>query len=201
MARLNDMRKNDPAPLTGAEYMRIALAGLTIPRVLFNEKLEALMAEIKNRRVSESHLHRLLIIGGACDSPDFIDFIESKGASVVADGLCFGYRHYMGDIDVNLSDPIEAVADRYLARIPCPSFIDGFERTYTVLKDIIETHRIDGVICARLKFCDHFAGLRKLLADQLRKDNSVPVIDLEREYNTVKSGQLSTRIQAFLELL
>jgi benzoyl-CoA reductase subunit C len=201
MARLNELRKNTPPPLTGTEYMHIALTGMSIPRETFNRKLESLLTELETRRVSENNLPRLMIVGGACDAPEFIEFIESKGACIVADGLCFGLRHYMGTIDEKATDPIEAIADRYMARIPCPSFIDGFDRTYAVLKEIIDDLDVQGVVSARLKFCDHFAGARKLLTDQLRQDKSVPVVELEREYNTIKSGQLSTRIQAFLELL
>ena len=56
------------------------------------------------------------------------------------------------------------------------------------------------MICARLTFCDHWGGQRKMLAEERRKDG-VPLLDLEREYNTVKSGQIATRVQAFLEML
>jgi benzoyl-CoA reductase/2-hydroxyglutaryl-CoA dehydratase subunit BcrC/BadD/HgdB len=201
MGRLNDLRKNNPPPLSGSEYMQIALTGMLVPREIFNEKLEALLPELENRRVAGNHLPRLLIIGGACDSSEFIDFIESKGANVVADAMCFGLRHYMGLIEENAKDPITAIADRYLTRIPCPGVIDGFDQSYAVIKQIIDDSHIKGIVFARLKFCDHFAGTRKLLVDALRQDKSIPVVELEREYNTTKSGQLSTRIQAFLELL
>jgi benzoyl-CoA reductase subunit C len=201
MARLNELRKKEPPPLTGSEYMDIALTGMLIPRLRFNEKLRSLLNELENRPVSGNPLPRLMVIGGACDSSEFIDFIESKGACVVADAMCFGLRQYMGMIDQNSQNPIEAIADRYMARIPCPAVIDGFDYGYPLIKEMIQEYRIDGVVFARLKFCDHFAGAKKLLADELRKDGGVPVIELEREYNTTKSGQLSTRIQAFLELL
>ena len=59
---------------------------------------------------------------------------------------------------------------------------------------------VEAVICARLKFCDHWGGQRKLLAEALRGDG-VPLLDLEREYKTAGSGQISTRVQAFLEML
>ena len=36
--------------------------------------------------------------------------------------------------------------------------------------------------------------------EELRKE-SIPVLDLEREYSTAGSGQISTRVQAFLEML
>jgi benzoyl-CoA reductase/2-hydroxyglutaryl-CoA dehydratase subunit BcrC/BadD/HgdB len=78
---------------------------------------------------------------------------------------------------------------------------EGHDQSEAVIKQIIDDSYINGIVCARLTFCDHFAGPRKLLADALRQDKSIPVVELECDYNTTKSGQLSTRIQAFLELL
>ena len=199
--QLNDLRKKDPPLLTGREFMNIVLTGMSIPREIFNQKLEALLPELEKREMPNHHSPRLLVIGGACDSPDFIDFIESRGAHIVADGLCFGQRQYMGLMDEKVDDPLESIADWYLTRLPCPAMIDGLEQSYTILKTIIDESKAQGIVSARLKFCDHFAGGRKLLADRLRQDQGIPVIELEREYNTTKSGQLSTRIQAFLELL
>ena len=201
MDRINDLRRKDPPLLTGAEYMNIAITGMTIPREIFDQKLEALLPELEKRVMPDHRLPRLLIIGGACDSPGFIDFIESRGAHIVADGLCFGLRHYMGLMEEQAENPLEAIADRYLTRLPCPAMIDGLEQSYGILKTIIDASKVQGIVSARLKFCDHFTGGRKLLADRLHQDQSIPVIELEREYNTTKSGQLSTRMQAFLELL
>jgi benzoyl-CoA reductase/2-hydroxyglutaryl-CoA dehydratase subunit BcrC/BadD/HgdB len=201
MARLNELRKNDPPPLSGAEYLRIVLTGMSTPRESFNDRLEALLPELEERQSGEAGQPRLLVIGGACDSPDFIDFIESKGASIVADGLCFGLRHYQGIIDEEAEDPLSAIADRYLGRVPCPSIIDGFDHGYAILRDIISQWGVQGVVSARLKFCDHWAGGCKMLKDAMKQDSGLPMLDLEREYSTTESGQISTRVQAFLELL
>jgi benzoyl-CoA reductase subunit C len=198
---LNEMRKQEPPLLTGTEFMNIALTGMSVPREPFNQMLESLTPELKKRVIPDSHFPRLLLLGGACDSPEFVEFIEGRGARVVADGLCFGYRHLSGFIDETAEDPLAAIADRYLNRLPCPAAPDGTEQTYRILKTIIEENRVEGVVWARLKFCDHYSGERKILSDRLRKDHGLPVIELEREYSTAKSGQLSTRIQAFLELL
>ena len=119
---------------------------------------------------------------------------------MVADGLCFGARRYQGEVDESAEACLPAIADHYLERIACPAIIDGFDHSYGILKQMIEDWRVDAVICARLKFCDHWGGQRKLLAEELRKE-SVPVLDLEREYNTAGSGQIATRVQAFLEML
>ncbi len=200
MASLNDLRKSDPPPLSGAEYLQIVLAGMSTPRELFNDRVEALLPELKGKSPGQGRQPRLMIVGGACDSPEFIESIERKGACIVADGLCFGSRHYHGLIDETSDSPLVAIAERYLHRPACPSIINGFDHSYAILKQLIRDWRVQGVVCARLKFCDHWGGARKMLADELRKEG-IPLLDLEREYATTASGQINTRVQAFIEML
>jgi benzoyl-CoA reductase/2-hydroxyglutaryl-CoA dehydratase subunit BcrC/BadD/HgdB len=200
LARLDELRKSDPPAVTGAEHMQIVLAGMSMPRELFNEKLEALLPQLEDRRSGEPGRPRLMVVGGACDIPEFIRFIEDRGANIVADGLCFGMRHYRGLIDHRDEDPLRAIAERYTSRDPCPAVINSFDSSFNIIKEILSEWRIEGIICARLKFCDHWAGRRKMLTDRLRHDG-IPLLDLEREYNTVGSGQIGTRVQAFLEML
>ncbi len=200
LARLDELRKTDPPALSGAEHMQIVLAGMSMPRQIFNDKLEALLPRLEGRQSGEPGRPRLMVVGGACDVPEFIGFIESKGANIVADGLCFGMRHYRGLIDETDEDPLRAIVERYTSRDPCPAVINSFDASFDILKEIISEWRIDGIVCARLKFCDHWGGRRKMLTDKLRHDG-IPLLDLEREYNTAGSGQIGTRVQAFLEML
>ncbi len=200
MARLDDLRKNNPPAITGAEHLQIVLTAMSTPREAFNDRLEALLPDLEERRSGEAGRPRLMVVGGACDSPEFIDFIEDKGACVVADGLCFGMRHYKGLIDEDAKDPLRALAERYVGRAACPSIMNGFDHSLAGLKEIAEGWNIDGIVCARLKFCDHWGGQRKMLSDALR-DDGPPLLDLEREYATTGSGQISTRVQAFLEMI
>ena len=200
MSELDELRKSDPPPLTGAEYMHVVLTGMSTPREDFNGRLRALIGELEGRKAGEAKQPRLLLVGGACDVPEFVEFIESKGASVVADGLCFGMRHYRGLIDEKAEDPLRAIAERYVGKPSCPSIINGFDHSLGVFREIIDEWKIDGVVSARLKFCDHWGGQRKMLADKLRPEG-IPVLDLEREYSTAGSGQISTRVQAFLEMI
>jgi benzoyl-CoA reductase/2-hydroxyglutaryl-CoA dehydratase subunit BcrC/BadD/HgdB len=200
MASLDELRKNDPPVVSGTEYIQIVLAGMSTPRANFNARLEALLPELEGRTSGEPGRPRLMIIGGACDAPEFIDFIENKGAAIVADGFCFGQRHYQGMVDEDAGEPLRAIADRYINRPACPSIINGFDHSFGILKEILKEWKVDGIICARLKFCDHWGGQRKMLTDKL-SGNGVPLLDLEREYSTKSSGQISTRIQAFLEML
>jgi len=198
--RLDDLRKKDPPALSGAEHMQIVLAGMSIPREVFNEKLEALLPGLEGRRSGEPGRPRLMVVGGACDIPEFIRFIEDKGATIVADGLCFGMRNYRGLIEEGSEDPVGAISERYTSRESCPAVINSFDSSFQTLRETIAEWKIDGIVSARLKFCDHWAGRRKMLVDKLRPDG-IPLLDLEREYNTAGSGQIGTRVQAFLEML
>jgi benzoyl-CoA reductase/2-hydroxyglutaryl-CoA dehydratase subunit BcrC/BadD/HgdB len=141
-----------------------------------------------------------MVIGGSCDVPEFVGFIESQGATVVADQLCFGMRHYQGLIEEDTESPLQAIGARYTSRVVCPAIMNGFDYSYRILREIIRGWHVDGIVCARLKFCDHWAGFRKLLSEELRADGPA-LLDLEREYGTTGSGQISTRVQAFLEML
>jgi benzoyl-CoA reductase/2-hydroxyglutaryl-CoA dehydratase subunit BcrC/BadD/HgdB len=132
--------------------------------------------------------------------PEFVRFIEDRGANIVADGLCFGMRHYRGRVDESSADPLGAIAERYTSREPCPAVINSFESSFDIIKETLSEWRIEGIVFARLKFCDHWAGRRKMLTDRLRHDG-IPLLDLEREYNTAGSGQIGTRVQAFVEMI
>jgi len=201
MSHINELRKMHSPVLTGTEYMKIVLTGMSVPREHFNDNLEILLQELDSREPGKAEKPRLMVIGGACDAYEFIDTIESNGAWVVADGLCFGLRHYHGLISKDSKDPIKAIADRYFDRAACPSVMDGFDHSYAILKNRIKEWGIHGVIGARLKYCDHWAGACKMLRETLKEEMRIPLLELEREYDTTGSGQINTRLQAFLEML
>ncbi len=200
MRRLNEMRKKDPPLVSGAEYLTIALAGMSVPKERFREKLEALLPALENREPRERGRPRLMLVGGGCDLPGFLEFVEEQGAWFVADDLCFGTRYYRGTCRETDAGPLPAIADRYLSRPACPSVMGGFDHTQALLKGMIRDWRVDGIVCARLKFCDHWAGFTKLLTEALGREG-IPLLDLEREYQTSGSGQIRTRVQAFLEMI
>ena len=201
MGKLNELRKQDPPPITGKEYMKVVLAGMSIPKEEFNNMLEELFSELPGRDTCPEKMPRVLIMGAGCDSPEFINFIEDKGFTIVADNLCFGSRHYHGLIDEKMENPLEGITDRYFQAVSCASVMNDFERKYGMINDIIDEMNIQGIIIARIKFCDHWTGFGKMLKDAMDGSKGIPILEIEREYNTTESGQISTRLQAFHELI
>ena len=69
------------------------------------------------------------------------------------------------------------------------------------VKKLVEEYHADGVIYEQAKFCDFWGYERMLNTEILREEYGVPTIGIDREYVVRGSGQLSTRIQAFVESL
>jgi benzoyl-CoA reductase/2-hydroxyglutaryl-CoA dehydratase subunit BcrC/BadD/HgdB len=202
MDRLHELRRNHPPPITGTDYLKIALAGVSTPRDRCIRELEALLHRHRPRQAVSRNRPRIMLIGSACDSSDLYEFIESRGCTIVVEGICGGYRQYGTGIDIKYNDPVEAITNRHFARIPLPTVQDGMVRLSRELRELIERYAVDGVISAPLKFCDPWAGARIMLSKELKSgERFVPVLDLEREYTLTGTGQMSTRIQAFLEMI
>jgi benzoyl-CoA reductase/2-hydroxyglutaryl-CoA dehydratase subunit BcrC/BadD/HgdB len=57
-----------------------------------------------------------------------------------------------------------------------------------------------GVINHVIKFCDHFSLFQTSIKDRLQ-DLDISILNLERDYARANRGQLSTRIEAYLEMM
>ncbi|MDH4007583.1 MAG: 2-hydroxyacyl-CoA dehydratase family protein, partial [Desulfuromonadales bacterium] len=196
MQELYALRTEDKPKLSGAEAMQITQAGFAMPKEIFNDKLSLALEEIRQRSGHESRA-RLMICGSYLDDSFLIELIEETGATVVADTLCTGSRHFEGLVDEE-ADPFTAIADRYLNRISCPRMVGGYEQRLKFAKETAAAARVDGIIFQRLPFCDNHA-VENMMEGQSFEDDSIPTLQLEREYLAADKGRLKTRIQAFLE--
>jgi benzoyl-CoA reductase/2-hydroxyglutaryl-CoA dehydratase subunit BcrC/BadD/HgdB len=61
--------------------------------------------------------------------------------------------------------------------------------------------RADGIIYEQIRACDYWAFERALAGHVLSDEYGHPVLSIDRPYNVRGSGQLRTRVQAFVESL
>jgi len=141
---------------------------------------------------------RIFVSGNLLDYGSFLSEIEGAGGAVVGDDFCFGGRYYSGEVDPG-EDPMQALARRYLSRVPCgrmENYKDRFDR----LIEGVNLSKARGVIYLGLKFCDNFLTDYPIL--KVRLDGiGIPSLFLESEYFPAGTGQLRTRIEAFIEML
>ncbi|MEW6442938.1 MAG: 2-hydroxyacyl-CoA dehydratase family protein [bacterium] len=197
MGDLYNLRAQKAPPVSGAEAMKIANAAYAMPKEAFNDKLERAVGELRQRPGISSYRARIMVCGSYMDDTFLIELIESTGALVVTDNLCFGRRHIEGLVEED-GDPLIAVARRYFFHNPCPRMLGTYQERLETTKRLAREAAVDGVIFQRIPFCDTHGAESPMLAPDLEKAG-IPTLILDREYIPSDQGRLKTRIQAFLE--
>jgi benzoyl-CoA reductase subunit C len=195
---LYELRKKEAPPITGAEVLGICIASTSMPAEEFNQLLRQSLDELEGRDGFSDHRARLLLAGGELEDPAYIRVIEELGGLVVTDLLCFGLRAFWDLVDED-SEPIAALAKRYIERISCPRMIDYWRRL-KFIKDLAKEFKADGIIVQRMQYCDGWTSDGAMIRWQAKED-SMPCLLLQREYMMSAVGQMRTRVQAFLETI
>jgi bzd-type benzoyl-CoA reductase N subunit len=200
LKRLYELRKLDNPPITGTETMEVLNACFRMPKELFNEWLSSLLDGLDMSDSANKSRARLMLVGSAITNPELIGSIEDLGGLIVTDELCTGTRYWSDPVvlDKN-STPVEAISRRYLNNFPCARMFPSDERFNRIL-DLARDFRVDGVISQIIRYCVPYAHDLPLLTERL-KANGIPTLALDVEYGTSGSGQIRTRVQAFLEML
>jgi bcr-type benzoyl-CoA reductase subunit C len=200
LKRLYEFRKQDEPPITGAETMEILNASFRMPKELFNQWLRDLLDELAKSGSTHKGRARLMVVGSVMNNPEFIKAIESQGGLVVTDELCTSTRYWSDPVVLDGDKPpLEAISRRYLSNFPCARMVPSDERFNRVL-ELAHDFRVDGVISQIIRYCVPYAHDLPLLTNRL-KAQGIPTLALDVEYGTSGSGQIQTRVQAFLEML
>jgi len=200
LKRLYELRKFDNPPITGAETMEALNACFRMPKELFNEWLRSLLDELAISDNTHTSRARLMVVGSVMTNPEFIKSIEEQGGLVVTDELCTSTRYWSDPVVLDGDKtPVEAISRRYLNNFPCARMFPSDERFNRIL-DLARDFRVDGVISQIIRYCVPYAHDLPLLTERL-KAQGIPTLALDVEYGTSGSGQIRTRVQAFLEML
>lgn len=192
------LREGASPPLTGAETLRIILAGQCLPKDQYNQLVEELLGEMRESEGISGYKARLMISGsGGCDDPAYLQIIEDLGGLIVTDSLCFGSRYFWEPVELN-EDLMLSLAVSYLNRPSCTGMCDKVAERTDYVKQMVSQFQVDGVVYQRMRYCDLWGGQIMHLRKEL-KEAGIPLLELEREYILGSTGQLKTRAQAFLE--
>ncbi len=201
LRRLYDLRKAVAPPITGAETLAVTVAGTAMPKAAYNRLLSELLDDLAGHDGHTDYRARLMVMGGELDDPGYLEVIEGQGALVVTDSLCFGSRIFWKNVDEGVDDPLTALARFYVADRPsCPRVFGQYEQRAAFVREMIRDFHVDGVILERLAFCDLW-GFEQFTIKNDFQDWGIPLMMLDREYALSATGQLRTRVQAFLETI
>ena len=196
--KLNGLRKLDNPPITGTEVMEVMNAGYCIPKEEFNKILEQLIEELEDTNQSVKDGYRLMVIGTPMTNPGFFSMLEESGSVVVSEEMCTGSRYYWELVDDN-SNPMDALAARYLSNFPCARMIPSTNRM-DMLLELAREWKVEGIVSANIPFCAFYGSDVPMLRNLL-KEEGIPMLELTMEYNEGATEQSKTRIQAFFEMI
>ena len=195
------LRKVDRPPITGAETLAVMVAGTAMPKARYKELLEELLEELRGAEGRTGYRARLMILGSELDDPGYIQTIEEQGGLVVVDSTCFGSRLMWRPVNEDEPDPVRALASYYIYDRPsCPRMYGDQPRRIDYTRELAREFRVDGIIGERLLFCDMWV-VEHYMTDHDLKQDGIPFMKLDREYVLSGTGQLKTRVQAFLETI
>ena len=175
--------------------------GVDAQHASYKAKVDAAKAayEAGERPVSEK-AKRILLTG--CPSTGVIQkvgmTIEKNGGVIVCLDDCGGERTTKMLVDENADDILRAISDRYLG-IHC-SVMTTNEGRIENTKEMCKKYNVDGVVEMVLQAC-HTFNVESTLMKDMCEEEGIPYMKLETDYSTTDSGQIETRLAAFLEML
>lgn len=158
------------------------------------------LEEHERKGFSEETGAKVLVSGFINAEIELLRFIEECGAWIVDDDLC-GFSRAIADDTSNgfFHDPVRRIAQRCLKRL-CPQKINNGKARYTMLKKRYESSGAKAIIFFVYPFCDaqsvEYAWLKKRFSEE-----GIKTLKIEPSAQLIESGQIMTRIKAFLEMI
>lgn len=185
--------------MKGSEFHALVKMCQTIDKNKALENLKIKLEQLKNKApFTDKRLKKILLTGSVIDDTEFFRFLEDKGFQVVTDDLCIGTRYFWNTIEED-KDPIEAIAEYHLSKPLYSTKMPSYER-FEFLKDLAEKYKVDGIINIAMKFCEPMLYDHPYLNKKF-KELEIPYLFIEMLYNREQYKQLSTRFEAFAEMI
>ncbi|GAW93808.1 2-hydroxyacyl-CoA dehydratase subunit D [Calderihabitans maritimus] len=190
-------RSENPPRLRSTEAMQLTLASMYLDVVEANQLLRQYLEDNGNN-TNNFQRKRLHLSGSCLVDHRWVTLIEECGGQVVSDDLCTGSRYYWQEVKTG-KNPLEALAERYINKIPC-FCVHPTQRRFDLIKKLVLERQVEGVVILLQKFCDtylfEYPAIKEML-DEL----GVSSLFIEVEQGMSSTGQVKTRIEAFIESL
>lgn len=207
--RLHGLQQSRQTLIRGTDAMLVTNAYFFDDLDRWTGAVNALADELEDRQdrnafVAGKHAARILFTGSPPVFPNLKLplLIEQAGGVIVADEVCSSSRllYDLAAYDEQaLYDMVPAVADRVLKPCTCPVFGSSQDRIRRLL-DLAQTFSADGVVYQTFAGCMPYDLEQRSVAKALAAAN-IPLLVVETDYSPDDQGQLSTRVEAFIESL
>lgn len=205
--KLFELRKSEPSPLFGTDMLLVTNAYFLGDLDGWMTAAEQLLQEIEERKAQKfsagtRNAPRILLTGSPPIFPNIKlpILIEQSGGIIVADEVCSSSRLLYDSVaydEPSLNDMVPAIADRYLKPCTCPCLSPNDDRRRKIV-DMAGDFKVDGVIYHAFSGCVLYEMEQNRIGRELEK-LGIPMLYVETDYSPEDQGQLSTRVEAFVE--
>ena len=133
-----------------------------------------------------------LAVLGARAGGSLLEALRRASPLPVADFTCGGNRGLPPPPEGDANALLDWYAGALLGQIPCLRMEAVGQR-----EELLDHPNLQGVVYHTVKFCDFYS----FEYERLRKRSPLPMLKVETDFTPQSSGQLSTRLEAFLEEL
>lgn len=204
ITEMGNYRKELNPRITGYEFSVFCLATYCCPKDLLLPILRETAEELRTREPDEKSPWRVRVVlaGAEADDPDFVKLIEDTGAYVAVDRYCFG--SFPGRQRIELAegeDLLTQICRKYVLECQCPRYMNTSKvnQRKAYIDRLAREFSCDGIILQQINFCNFWGYERAGAQHVLTQDYRWPVLSLDRPYVVGVSGQIRTRVQAFIE--
>jgi benzoyl-CoA reductase/2-hydroxyglutaryl-CoA dehydratase subunit BcrC/BadD/HgdB len=204
-----------------AEVNSLAIKGSTKLKILQKAmlygpsmltELENFLEEHKNSSFQDKNsVKNVILTGCAIFIGDYlIDLIEEGGGNILFFDSWIGFNYFSQiyeEESLNSCDnPMELFALRFKNNAYADHCVpDHMENRINHIENLYEYYKKEigsevGVVNHVIKFCDHMGLSSQKFKDKLQ-ERGIKVLNLERDYSKANRGQLSTRIEAYMEMI
>lgn len=206
ISEIGELRKLDKPVVTGYEFHVLNLVSYTCPKALILPYLRETLEEIKNRQpdAKSPFRARVAVVGSEIDDLNLTRLIEQCGAQIVADRFCFGSTPGREVIELNdETDALSQLCLHIMQHSECARYIadDKVQQRRDTVDRLAHEFNADGIVYEQMKYCDYWGFERALVSHIMSEEYGWPVLSIDRLYDSSYSGQLRTRVQAFVESL
>ena len=206
MCELYSLQGTVPPALKSTEVMATLAQGMfnfgvDAQTASYKAKVESVKAAMaRGEQPVSPDAKRILLTG--CPSTGVIQkvgaTIEKNGGVIVCLDDCGGERTQKMLVDENAPDILRAISDRYL-EIHC-SVMTTNEGRIENTREMVKKYKAEGVVEMVLQAC-HTFNVESTLMQKMCQEEGIPYMKLETDYSTSDSGQIETRLAAFIEML
>jgi benzoyl-CoA reductase/2-hydroxyglutaryl-CoA dehydratase subunit BcrC/BadD/HgdB len=207
--QLNNLRKNENSPILGVDMFLVTNAFFFDNIDNWINAMKPLVEEMQQRvkdeyNAAHKRSPRIVYTGSPPIFPNLkIPLtIEESDAIIVADETCSSNRMFNDMVSVDewfVNDMVDAVADRYLKACTCPIFTKNNDRIRRII-ELARDYKADGVVYQAFAGCQVYEMEQRSVLEAMEKEG-IPILYIESDYSPNQGGQLTTRVEAFIESL